>query len=140
MIEASDRYAGIAYLMSDVSPSFAYSAFSVTKRSYATGYYTFGHELGHNLGSHHDRANASSSPAFPYSYGYQAPDRAFRTIMAYNDGCGCPKIQAYSNPDVWSGGQPTGIDHDVDPLNSADNAQSINNAAYTFANFRVSTD
>ena len=29
--------------------------FSVTKYSCATGYYSFGHELGHNQGAHHDR-------------------------------------------------------------------------------------
>ena len=140
LIEASGNYCGIAYLMSDVSPGFAPYAFGVVHKSCATGNFTFGHELGHNLGSHHDRANASSSAAYPYSYGYQAPDKAFRTIMAYNSGCGCPKIQAYSNPDVWSGGQPTGIDYESDPANSADNTRSINSAAYTFANFWVSTD
>ena len=60
--------------------------------------------------------------------------------MAYNNGCGCPKFQGFSNPDVMFNGQPTGIDHDTDPANSADNARSINDTAYTVANFRVSGD
>ena len=138
LIEASGNYCGIAYLMSYVSSGFASSAFAVDHRSCATGTYTFGHELGHNIGSHHDRANSSSSPAYLYSYGYQAVDKSFRTIMAYNNGCGCPKFQGFSNPDVLYNGQPTGIDYDTDPANSADNARSIDNTAYTVANFRVS--
>jgi len=83
LIEASGNYAGIAYLMTNVSSSFEKNAFAVVHRYYATENYTFGHELGHNIGSHHDRDNASSSPAYLYSYGYQAVDKSFRTIMAY---------------------------------------------------------
>ena len=138
LIESTGNYCGIAYLMTSVGSYFQSSAFAVVHRSCATGYYTFGHEWGHNAGSHHDRANAGSSPAYAYSYGDQAPDSAYRTVMAYNAGCGCPKSQHFSNPDILYGGQPTGIDHDIDPANSADNARSINNVAYTMANFRAS--
>ena len=140
LIEATGNYCGIAYLMNNVSSSFQSWAFSVVHRSCATGNLTFGHELGHNLGSHHDRLNSGSTPAYPYSYGYQAPDLAFRTVMAYNCAAGCPRIQAFSNPDVLSGGQPIGIDYEADPANSADNTRSINNTAYIFANFRFSGD
>ena len=140
LIEASGNYCGIAYLMNNVSSGFEAWAFSVVHRSCATGNLTFGHELGHNLGSHHDRLNAGSTPAYPYSYGYQAPDRAFRTVMAYNCSGGCPRIQAFSNPGILSGGQPIGIDYEADPANPADNTRSINNTAYIFSNFRISGD
>ena len=137
LIESTGNYCGIAYLMSNVGSYFESAAFAVVHRSCATGYYSFGHERGHNLGSHHDRANAGSSPAYAYSYGLQEPNGPFRTVLSYNN-CGCTRIQHYSNPDVLYGGLPTGIDHDISPESSADNARSIDNVAYTVANFRFS--
>jgi hypothetical protein len=132
------QYCGMAYLMSSLSPYFESSAFAVVARNCATGYYSFGHEMGHNMGAHHDRANASGEGAFSYSYGYQAPDKAFRTVMAYN--CspsppGCPRVNHWSNPDVLYGGQPTGVVYTA--TNSADNRRTLNNTAYTVANFRA---
>ncbi|MBW3021336.1 zinc-dependent metalloprotease, partial [Candidatus Woesearchaeota archaeon] len=53
-VENGGDYCGIAWLMSTVSSSFESYAFSVVARSCATGYYTFGHELGHNMSAHHD--------------------------------------------------------------------------------------
>jgi hypothetical protein len=93
--------------------------------------------MGHNMGAHHDRANASGSGAYPYSYGYQAPDKAFRTIMAYNcSSPGCPRVNYWSNPDVLYGGQPMGVVYTAP--NSADNRRTLNNTALTVANFRAS--
>jgi hypothetical protein len=135
--EASD-YCGIAYLMSGLSHNFESLAFSVIDSDCATGYYSFGHELGHNMGSHHDRANARSTPLFNYSYGYQAPDTSFRTIMAYNCPGNCIRVQRFSNPDVWYNGQPTGIRYSDNPAKAANNARSINEASYTVANWRDS--
>jgi len=128
---------GIGWLM---TPSFTRDSvgFSVVSRSCSTGYYSLAHEAGHNMGAHHDRANASGTTAYyNYSFGYQAPDRAFRTIMAYN--CingGCPRINNWSNPDVYYGGQPTGILSTA--ANSADNRLTLNNTASIIANFRQS--
>jgi hypothetical protein len=138
IVEGDPQYCGIAYLMDSLSPSFESSAFAVVARSCATGYYSFGHEMGHNMGAHHDRANASGTGAFSYSYGYQAPDKAFRTVMAYN--CspsppGCPRVNHWSNPDVDHDGQPTGVAY-TEP-DSADNHLTLNNTAYTVANFRA---
>jgi hypothetical protein len=130
-------YCGIAYVMTNLSNSFESNAFSVTLRTCATGNYTFGHEIGHNMGSTHDRDN-SGSALYEYSHGFQDPGDVFRTVMAYNCPNGCPRRQHFSNPDAYFQGLPTGIDHDLDPNNSADNARSINNARYTIANWRVS--
>jgi hypothetical protein len=136
IVKGDLQYCGIAYLMSPAGSYFASSAFAVVAYNCATGYYSFGHEMGHNMGAHHDRANASGPGAYSYSYGYQAPDKAFRTVMAYNcTGGGCPRINYWSNPDVSYGGQPTGIIY-TDP-NSADNRRTLNNTAYTVANFRA---
>jgi hypothetical protein len=122
---------GVAYLMLNLSHSFESSAFSVVKLSCATGYYSFGHELGHNMGSHHDRDNAGPA-LYDYSYGYREPGESWRTIMAYAPGT---RIQHFSNPDVMYGGQPTGVP--ITQPDSAHNALSINNAAFTVANFRT---
>ena len=49
---------GLAFLMANVSPGFASTGFSVTAWSCAVGNLSFPHELGHNMGLHHDQANA----------------------------------------------------------------------------------
>jgi peptidyl-Asp metalloendopeptidase len=130
-------YCGLGWLMTTVSDGFKTFAFSLVSRICAAGNYSFAHELGHNMGSHHDRANASGPAAYPYSYGYQAPNNAFRTIMAYNcEGAGCPRVNYWSNPEVLYGGQPMGVEYTLP--NSADNHRSLNNTAFTVANWRDS--
>lgn len=123
---------GVGYLMTTLSNDFESFAFSVTDLDCATGNYTFGHEMGHNMGSHHDPDNASGSGVFAYSHGHQAPNEAFRTIMAYNCPGGCTRVNHWSNPNVNSSGQPTGVS------GVSDNALSLNNVALTVANFRDS--
>jgi hypothetical protein len=139
LISNDTSYCGMAYLMTVESSSFESSAFSVVSRVCATGYYSFGHELGHNLGSTHDRDNAGIAVA-PYGYGYQDPYGVFRTLMAYDCPNGCPRESYFSNPEVTYLGLPTGIDHDLDPAASADNARSINEVALTAANWRASVE
>ncbi|MBL8175542.1 MAG: S-layer homology domain-containing protein [Bryobacterales bacterium] len=127
---------GQAFLMQSPGSYFASFAFSVTEQAYATGpNYTFAHELGHNLGCAHDRANTGSGGAYSYSYGYQGSN--FRSIMAYAcSGRSCPRINYWSNPAVSYAGAPTGVSSDL--ANSADNAQSLNNTASAAAAFRSS--
>jgi hypothetical protein len=60
--------------MGMLHPAYADYAFNVVKDDCATGYYSFGHEIGHNLGLSHDHDNASGG-LFDYSYGHQAPTR-----------------------------------------------------------------
>lgn len=124
---------GIAYLMTNLSTGFASNAFSVTRASCAVGNLTFAHELGHNMGSHHDRDNAGNA-LFPYSYGHRwttTGGSLRRSVMAYAPGT---RVPHFSNPDVLNGGVPTGIAYPHPQ--SADNALSINNASWTVANFR----
>jgi hypothetical protein len=83
------------------------------------------------MGCHHDHDNAGGA-LFPYSYGWQDPLEAFRTIMAYNCTGNCPKAQHFSNPAVSYSGLPTGV------ADYADNARSLNDTAYTVANWRSS--
>jgi len=109
--------------------SSASSAFSVVHHSCATGYYSFAHEIGHNMGAHHDPANGSNS-YYAYGHGYQSPTRAWRTIMAYNCTTSCPRINYWSNPNRTYGGQPMGT------TTRSDNARVLNQRAPTVAAFR----
>jgi hypothetical protein len=135
LLVADNEYCGLAWLMQSLSPAFASSAFSVTSWFCAAGNLTLAHELGHNMGCAHDRDNANTG-LFSYSFGYQDIFEMFRTVMAYNCPSGCTRIQNFSNPDVFYGGRPTGVD--IGEPDSAHNAQTINLSAYTIANFRQS--
>lgn len=128
MIVASSQYCGIAYLMTNPSHSFESSAFSVTARTCATGYYSFGHELGHNFGSNHDRQNASSG-AYNYSFGWRTSNNQYRTIMAYSPGS---RIKYFSNHNKSKNGMPLGSQ------GSAENWRSLNNTATYTSNWRDS--
>jgi len=132
LIEADGQYCGVAYLMDTLSPDWAPWAFSVVNHSCATGYYSFAHEIGHNQGAHHDIANAGgASTIHPYAHGYQDPNGAFRTVMAYDCPVGCPRIQHFANPNVLYGGVPTG-----EPTYAADGL-AIDQTAATVAAFRA---
>lgn len=121
---------GVGYLMTYVSTGFASSAFNVVDRTCAAGNLTYAHEMGHNMGLQHDPANAGSSPAYSYAYGYQEPTGLFRTVMAYACPTGsCPRLMYFANPAVSYSGRPTGTA-------SQNTALALNNTAPTVANFR----
>ena len=137
LINNNSGACGVAYLMTNLSNNFRSSAFSVTRHSCAVGNLTFAHELGHNMGSAHDRDNAGSA-LFSYSYGHRwtgTNGTLYRSVMAYSPGS---RRSQFSNPDVLFAGTPTGIPEGQ--TNSADNARSINQAAFTVANWRQSSD
>jgi hypothetical protein len=121
---------GVAWLMAGNSPGFAPNAFSVVDRTCATGYFSFGHEIGHNMGLNHARSDPTGTGAFPYSYGYKWP--GYRTVMAYAPGT---RVLHFSNPNVTYGGVPTGV-IETSP-SSAYNALSLNNTRVTVANWRT---
>jgi hypothetical protein len=91
---------GIGYL----GPSASY-AHSVTARTCIVGNYTFAHEVGHNLGSHHAPEDGASGAWKSYGYGYKDYTANFRTVMAYAPGA---RILNFSNPDVLHNGRATG--------------------------------
>ena len=87
---------------------------SVTKKSCATGYFSFGHELGHNFGALHDPDNSDNNY---YTYGHAhlieqgSASTGYRTILAYNAYNHYTRVNYYSNPDVTYPitGTPTGV-------------------------------
>ncbi len=79
--------------------STASTAFAVAHYSCITGYYSFGHEVGHLQGARHDRyVDASTSP-YAYGHGFIPSTKNWRTVMAYGNNCAnCTRIQWWSNP------------------------------------------
>ncbi len=57
--------------------------------------------------------------------------------MSYDCPNGCPRINQWSNPDVWYMGEPTGIAFETDPANAADLARSMNQTRVLASNFRA---
>lgn len=116
--------------------AYAYSVISDgIDGSYYCADHTFTHELGHNMGSMHDRATVKAqgggTGAYPYAFGYGTSGK-FGTIMSYIQ----PKVGKFSNPNVstCNGNSACGV-ASSDAANSADNALSLTNTSGAIAAF-----
>jgi hypothetical protein len=99
------------------------------------------HELGHLMGTHHDRAHDSIAPppGITYSYGRLNPAQGWHTVMSYPQDPGCPNgyclpIDYFANPNVLYNGVPTGIADSA--ANAADDTRRLNELASVTANYR----
>lgn len=81
---------------------------AVVSKSCALGYYSVGHELGHNIGLDHDDEHARAKP-YAYGAGHLIDSgkaknnkdfKGVRSIMAYASEGHKTRINYYSNPDV----------------------------------------
>jgi len=107
---------------------------TVTQKSCALGYYSFGHELGHNFGATHNTETSTNS-RFSYGHGHLInPTGAskwsgYRTIMAYFADGHYERVNYYSNPNVkYPGtGTPTGV------ADKSDNARVFVENRHSFA-------
>lgn len=134
MLINNPQSCGLAYVMTSLAGDFSSSAFSVEHYTCATGYFSFAHELGHNMGAAHDLDNTPGGALFPYSIGWHwgnsmnpGYDGDYRSIMAYAPGT---RVQRFSNPNINYGGEPTGSS------NVADNALTLNSSASTVSGWR----
>ncbi len=149
---------GLSWLMTEVSTDFETYAFAVVNWQCATGNYSLGHELGHNMGAQHDwyqyLLSYSTPPAFTYSHGFVNATAGWRTIMTYNRECAdrgldCSRLPYWSNPDLTLNGESMGVPEgtstscvigEYDPNCDADNRKTLNATASTVASFRGSTE
>ena len=131
LITAPGEYCGIGFTPSTVSGiqggEYAYSVVAAN----CVDYYSFQHEVGHNLGLQHDESNAPSSTAFEGSYGYRwtgENNRTYRSVMAYSPGT---RVPYFSNPEVSFEGGTTGAN------GAANNAGVLSAVASIAADYRV---
>ncbi len=111
--------------------STASTAFATAHWDCATGYYSFGHEIGHLQSARHDPATDSSTTPYAYGHGYRkTTSPSWRTIMAYNCPAGCPRLNYWSNPNKLYNGAPMGT------ASQSDNTRVLNNTRGTVAAFR----
>ena len=159
VVDGLAGFGGIGNLMHELSLDFANEAFSFVDVD-RVAYNTLAHEIGHNMGVHHDRYVAPEGGVFPYSHGYVnqraldpgAPrDACWATIMAYLSQCFvfgghrlAVRIPYFSNPDLRypaPDGDPLGVDESstfTDRRGPANVVASLNKARHVVANFRRS--
>ena len=128
LISGSGEACGIACkILADES-----NAFAVVAQNCATGYYSFGHEIGHLQGARHNLEVDNSNEPFKYGHGYYHSPNHWRTIMSYNCPEDCERIPLWSNPHVYYEGVPVGtVDWNF-------NAKVLNLTKSIIANFRQS--
>lgn len=129
---------GLGWMGGD--PGDAYLGYSVVHWSCSgSTAYSVQHEMGHNMGACHDRTNTSGDTVpfcydSGYSYGYWLQNNLYYTVMAYR----CPdcvaRINYWSNPNVYYGGYPTGVN--VGNLDAAYNTLTLNNTRSAVGNYR----
>lgn len=143
---AQGKSCGVAYILGSATyPISMYAAggYSVVSDGTDTsvGYYctdyTFTHEMGHNMGSMHDRptvkAQGGGVGAYAYGFGHGVAG-SFGTIMSYVT----PRIGKFSNPAIATcGGKYACGVSETDPVNSANNALALNKAGPMVANFKA---
>ena len=125
LVARRSDYSGIANLYHGGGGS---QAFSVTAQNRSST--TFAHELGHNLGAHHD-PDTDTNEGFPYGHGLCNSRDNWRTIMSYNFRQRCrPGAPYFSNPDIRYRGTRTGDEQ------TRNNARVINETAQHVARYR----
>lgn len=137
LVDEDSDSAGIGYVMTTPSTTFAPYAFNVVYSGALSGL-TLPHEIGHHMGCQHNRESSSSQGAFAYAYGMRnctTDGTGFRTVMSYycND---APRIPYFSTPLLQYNGIPLGTAYETSPATSSDNARCINGTAATVAAFR----
>lgn len=108
-VTGSTSTCGLAYIpgansggLSAFSAQVSGSLFAALNDGQSGNYYcetlSLAHELGHNLGNVHDKANSSFTGAFAYSYG-KGVSGVFGTVMSYIS----PRVALFSSPQLLCG-------------------------------------
>lgn len=94
------------------------TAFAVVYHDCATGYYSFGHELGHLQGARHNPEVDNESSPFPYGHGFMDQPRQRRTVMSYDCPGSCTRMPQWARPPDWGN---SNISYDAKVLNETAN-------------------
>ena len=86
------------------------------------------HEVGHNQGAGHDKANGGGVYSYSHAHYWNNGTKVVGTIMSYTGS----RISYFSNPNVSYQGFPTGV------TNDQDNARTINEFDPTIAGWKPS--
>ena len=99
---------------------------------YECGQHIFAHELGHNFGAHHDRANVPPAQigAGAHNFGYTCGGRG--TLMSY---AGAGRVDHYSAPELAFGGEACGVPAGLP--DAAHNAATIDAHRAAVSQFRA---
>lgn len=135
-----DQYgADVAMIMTNISDycgkasgigSTSETAFAAVYHGCATGYYSFGHEVGHLLSARHNPERDPTNSPYTFGHGYQYGAGGWRTVMAYNCSPSCTRINWWSNPNKTRNGVAMGTN------SRHDNARVLNLTAATMAGFK----
>jgi (2Fe-2S) ferredoxin len=141
LVTAESSYCRLEYQMNTLASWFDSYAFAVVhddSRYACLANRSLAHELGHNQGNSHDRANSTQPGIHSYSYGYRLCQAGgFRTIMAYPCS-GANLISYFANPSLTVNGKVVGVDPNRYPTTSAADAGSTQSARTTVAGWRPS--
>ncbi|MEC4727696.1 PKD domain-containing protein [Shewanella sp. D64] len=110
------------------------TAFMVIKDSCATGYYSFGHELGHLMSARHNPEKDSNTTPYAFGHGFLYSQGGWRSIMSYNSNSCCTRQNFWSDPTRSFQSVVRGT------TGTHDNARVLNLTAATVAGFRSGGD
>lgn len=95
------------------------TAYALVYYDCATGYYSFGHEIGHLQGARHNPQEDPDNSPFPYGHGFMDPTRKRRTIMSYDcPSGGCQRMPEWARPTDWGN---VSVSNDAKVLNETSN-------------------